>query len=78
MVLVAHPLLAAARQARQYSTRIVNLDLSGAVDESNLAKVFHESTVDRGADRLRQCFLTNFQTGSVADCLPSRNLRAAI
>jgi hypothetical protein len=32
----------AARQARLHSTRIVNLDLSGAVDESNLAKLFHE------------------------------------
>jgi hypothetical protein len=40
--LVAHPLLAAARQARLHSTRIVNLDLSGAVDESNLAKLFHK------------------------------------
>ena len=42
VVLVAHPLLAAARQARLHLTRIVNLDRSGAVEESSRAILFHE------------------------------------
>src|ERR1700730_13704675 len=44
--------------------RIVNLDVSVIVDQSELAKFVHEMTAagSGGADRLRQCFLTNVRT----------------
>ena len=53
--------------------RIVNLDVPVVIDEAQLTKLVHEKADagSRGADHLRQCFLTYIRTDRLrAACLP--------